>query len=131
MSADLFPRTACAPTGAEVARLLATGRFNLSTEYTAQADIDRMFAMTFGLDGYAREFHLRRRDRPDFVIGGCIAVEVKHMRAQRSAISRQLERYAEHPAITELVLATGLSVSLPPRIGGKPLHIVNMGQGWL
>ncbi len=127
---DPVPRTACAPTCEEVLRVLRAGRYRLSSEYAAQADIARDFLAAFGVDGYLRERALDRGSRPDFRVGG-IVVEVKHRIARPAAILDQLERYSTFDAVTAVILATGRTIGAPPSLNGKPLHQVNLGEAWL
>jgi hypothetical protein len=71
-----------------------------------------------------REFRLNKRDRPDFLIGGCVAVEVK-MRASGSEVLSQLARYAAHRRVKALVVATPRLSSLcgmPAEILGVPVR---------
>lgn len=71
-----------------------------------------------------REFRLDERDRPDFLVGGCVAVEVK-MRASGSAVLAQLARYAAHQRVHAIVVATPRLSSLsrvPDRILGVPVR---------
>jgi hypothetical protein len=74
----------------------------------------------------AREFQLDKRDRPDFLIDGCVAIEVK-MRASGSPVLSQLARYAAHDRVKALVVATPRLSSLsgmPAVILGKPVRMV-------
>lgn len=71
-----------------------------------------------------REFRLSPRDRPDFLIEGCVAVEVK-MRARGSAVLSQLARYASHRRVRAIVVATPRLSSLsgmPGEILGVPVR---------
>lgn len=52
-----------------------------------------------------REVRLNDRDRPDFVVGGQVVVEVK-LKTPRSVVVRQLGRYAEHDRVAAIVLAS-------------------------
>lgn len=52
-----------------------------------------------------REVRLSDRDRPDFLVERCVAVEVK-MRASGSAVLAQLARYAAHDRVHAIVVAT-------------------------
>lgn len=73
-----------------------------------------------------REFRLSKRDRPDFLVDGCVAVEVK-MRASGSAVLSQLVRYAAHDRVRALVVATPRLSSLagmPAEILGVPVRMV-------
>lgn len=79
-----------------------------------------------------REFRLNKRDRPDFLINGCVAVEVK-MRASGSAVLSQLARYATDRRVKALVVATPRLSSLsgiPAEILGVPVRVVALpGSG--
>ena len=71
-----------------------------------------------------REFRLSERDRPDFLVEGCVAVEVK-MRASGSAVLSQLARYANHRRVKAIVVATPRLSSLagmPAEILGVPVR---------
>jgi hypothetical protein len=127
------PRTPCAPiTGAKVAEVLAGSRLDLSAEHRTQADIERLFACEFGAERFDREHRFNAKDRPDFLVDGRIVVEVKRFRRTSTAAAlAQLERYAAHAHVAELVLATGHAVSLPGQVGGKRLFVVNLGEAWL
>lgn len=73
-----------------------------------------------------REFRLTPRDRPDFLVDGCVAVEVK-MRASGSSVLAQLARYAAHKRVGALVVATPRLSSLsgmPAEIFGVPVRMV-------
>ena len=125
-------RTACVPvTAAAVRDLLVAGRFDLSTEARTQADIDTLFAGSFGPGAYAREHRLGPKDRPDFLVGGSIVVEVKHFRASPLPTLRQLARYAAYPEIEAIILATARSMAAPPDLRGKLLYVVSLGSAWL
>lgn len=125
------PRTACAHLLPDVIVALTGSRFDLATEASIQRDIERVFLADFGAEGYAREFRLSARDRVDFLVAGCIAVEVKHRRAKAAPTLRQLARYAEHPDVTAIILATGCPMVLPGELNGKPVHQIGLGRAWL
>ena len=81
-----------------------------------------------------REFGLNDRDRPDFVVDRCVAVEVK-MRASGSAVLSQLARYAAHDRVRAIVVATPRLSSLtgmPDEILGVAVRPVALsGPGLL
>lgn len=77
----------------------------------------------------AREVGLGDGDIVDFLTNG-IAVELK-IKGSPKAIYRQLERYARHECVREIVLLTSRSMTLPPRIGAKPAHVASLSVGWL
>jgi hypothetical protein len=54
---------------------------------------------------FERECRLSERDRPDFLVGGRVVVEVK-LKTPRSVVLRQLGRYAEHARVEAIVLAS-------------------------
>lgn len=115
----------------DIARLLSQGRFDLSTETKCQADIETLLLASLPAGVVSREHRLSPADRPDFLVFDSIVIEVKVKGAGRAAIERQLLRYAVHPQVTGLVLATGVAMSLPDRLYGKPLAVVSMGRAWL
>lgn len=112
-------------------QLLESGRFDLTSEARTQRDIDQLLASELGPALYRREFVLGPRERPDFMVAGGIAVEVKHLRATPASILRQLKRYAAHDQVSALVLVTGRPVGFPCEVGGKPLRVVGTGAAWL
>lgn len=106
---------------------LAGLRLVVETERETQAAIAEKLEWS-GV-AFEREARLSLKDRVDFLVG-TIGIEVK-VGGQKRAILRQLERYATHEAIEMLVLVTNVAMGLPSRIGGKPLHVVSIGRGWL
>lgn len=114
---------------AAVCEAIASVRVNLSRETQTQADIEAELVRRFG-DRVRREHSLSPGDRPDFMVEG-VVVEVKIRGAQKRSIFRQLTRYAEHDAVTALILASGVSMGLPEAINGKPCYFVSLGRGWL
>lgn len=124
-------------TGADVAALLATGRFTLSPESETQAEIETFLAARLPLGcGLSREHRLSAANRPDFLIDGRIVVEVKVRGQSRREIARQLERYAAHDGVEAIVLATNVAMQTRAcgyagEVGGRPLYVVHMGRGWL
>lgn len=74
----------------------------------------------------AREVHLTGTDRIDLVVNGTVGVEVK-TQGTRSAIIRQLGRYAATGELTHLILASSkimLVKNLPAQIHGVPVTAV-------
>ncbi len=114
---------------ADVCRLIEHSRLNLSHEKDTQADLAAI------LDGagilYRREVRLSPGDIPDFLVGDGVAIEVKIKGAQKRSVYRQLCRYAEHDQVKAIVLATNLSMGLPPEINGKPTFYASLGKGWI
>jgi hypothetical protein len=113
-------------TGAELARALEAVKMDSTTEERLQAaiaaELDRLGIV------YGREVRLSRRDRPDFMVEN-IAIEVK-IAGGFSAVVEQLQRYAAHEDVHEIVLVSSrLQLATVPReLGGKPVHVaVQMG----
>jgi hypothetical protein len=80
--------------------------------------------LTLGKVRFEHEYQLSGRDRPDFFVEGLVVIEVKRNAAKDDVIL-QLGRYAEHPRVRALIIATPKSTSLigmPPAIFGKPLY---------
>lgn len=86
----------------KVVRVLRDHIF-VGDEKRIQGRIETIFAGA-GLE-FEREFRLSERDRPDFFVGGRIAVEVK-LKTPRRLVLRQLGRYAEHDKVEAIVLAS-------------------------
>ncbi|WP_241473836.1 hypothetical protein [Mycolicibacterium neoaurum] len=86
-----------------VAALLVEYTYRAARERELQDGIETVLRTS----GYRveREFQLSARDRPDFFIEGCVAIEVK-MRASESAVPSQLARYASDRRVKALVVAT-------------------------
>lgn len=107
-----------------VVQQLMSHTYNWMTEQELQDGIADVLGSRF--EHVKRETTLSQRDRPDFIIdidGTRIAIEVK-IAGARTAILRQLGRYAEHDTIDAVILASGrrtLLWELPETIHGKPL----------
>lgn len=71
---------------------------------------------------YEREKVLGPQDRPDFLIDGHIALEIKVKGSVAQAL-RQVNRYALHEQISSVLLvgSPGWLNRVPSSIGGKPL----------
>lgn len=117
-------------TARAVCEAIALGRVSLSTEKEAQAGIEGLLVAAFGREAVKREHRLSNADIPDFMVGG-VVVEVKVRGANKMATFKQMKRYAAYPEVTDLVLATSLSMGLTEDIGGKPAYYVSLGRGWL
>lgn len=114
----------------DVVRLLRRARLDLSSEKHLQEGIDSLLETT-GVR-FEREKRLSERDIPDFFVAGGIVIECKmRKKARKVDVYKQLHRYAEHDAVTALVLATNMSIGLPPEIVGKPVYVASLSKGWL
>lgn len=84
-----------------------------------QDDVDQVLSAA-GVT-FTREARLDARDRPDFLTTSGLAIELK-VAGGRSAVVRQLLRYAEHEEVTGILLVTSRSrhLGLPDLLGGKP-----------
>jgi hypothetical protein len=78
---------------------------------------------------FDREVRLSDEDRPDFMVDG-IAVEVK-VDGSLSAVTRQLQRYAQHKRVRALLLVTSLGrlANLPEELSGKPVVALSLLGG--
>lgn len=110
-----------------IVKLVEMNRCPLNDEKTTQERLGEVFKAA-GLN-VQREHRLSGADIPDFMIDGII-VEVK-IKGQRTAMLRQLLRYAEHADVHGIVLATSKSILLPDAIQGKPLRFASLSRAWL
>jgi hypothetical protein len=110
-----------------ILQTLRSRRYPLFDEKETQ----RAIAAAFAEDGIVveRERRLGTGDIIDFV-AGAFAIEVK-VKGQKTAIYRQLARYAKRPEIEAIVLASNLAMGLPQVIEGKPAFFVHLGKAWL
>jgi len=108
-----------------IAGFIRTGAYRIGHEALLQEDLERHFRN--GCIPYEREVRLSDADRVDFVVDGHIAVELK-IKESRRRILRQLERYAAHDVITGLILLSGVSMGIPARLNGKPVHFIHLGR---
>jgi hypothetical protein len=97
-------------------------------------DEDQALANRIGLD---REIHLAERklrghDRVDFLVGECVAVEVK-IDGSLGDVTRQIHRYAQSDRVKALVLISARHRldNQPTTMNGKPLRIVVLAGGFL
>lgn len=116
-------------TAAEIAQLLSRCRLDFSTEKRLQAGIEEILIRT----GYQfeREKRLSDADIPDFLIAGSIIIECKVRGARKMDTWKQLNRYALHGCVKAIILASNISMGLPPEIEGKPVYAASMSAGWL
>lgn len=107
-----------------VAGFLRQARYRMGAEALLHDDVERH--LKAGAIPYEREHRLGPGERLDFLIANRVAVELK-IRAQRKAIYRQLERYAQHDIVYGLVLVTASALGMPKEINRKPVYVVQLG----
>jgi hypothetical protein len=78
---------------------------------------------------FEREVPLSRKDRPDFLISGHLVVELK-VDGSGPAVTRQLQRYAQDPRVSGLVLVTTRQrhMRMPATLSGKPVACLFVGR---
>lgn len=111
-----------------IADLIRASKIDLSNEKQAQADVEHILIKAE--IRYEREVRLTDQDIIDFLIQG-VGVELKLKGARKKEVYRQLCRYARHPRIDVLLLASNLSMGLPATIEGKDVYFVKLGEAWL
>src|SRR4051812_24817436 len=103
--------------------LIRSTRLDLSSEKRAQADLEEAFKRA-GI-AFEREVRLTDLEIVDFMVEG-IGIELKLRQAGKKAVYKQLCRYARHPRVESLLLASNLSMGLPPSIEGKDAYFVKL-----
>lgn len=110
-----------------IMEFLSRRRFSLNHEKTLQGEMfDELTAGGFAAE---REVRLSDSDIIDILVDRT-GIEVKIKGAKR-AIYHQVERYAEHDRIDELILASNVPMGFPPEINGKPVYFLHLGRAWL
>lgn len=118
------------PVVADVIRLVQRSRLDLSSEKHLQEGVAEVLKAA-GI-AYEREKRLSPKDIPDFLIAGGVVVECKmRNKSKKMDIFRQLARYAIYPEVTAIILASNVSMGLPPEIEGTPLFAASLSQGWI
>lgn len=108
--------------------LIRSAKIDLSTEKRAQADVEQLLTQA-GI-AFEREVRLTESDIVDFMVD-YIGIELKLRGARKKEVYRQLCRYARHPRVGSLILASNLSMGLPGQIEGKDVYFVSLGEAWL
>lgn len=116
-------------TGAAIVQIIHGRMFTLSDEKHMQEQLEDV--LTDAGISFEREKRLSPGDVVDFLVDGGTAIECKLKGQRKMKIFRQLERYAAHEGVTEIVLVTNVAMGLPPTIGGKPAYYASLGRGWL
>ncbi len=110
--------------------LIRRSRLDLSSEKRLQEDLAGVLER--GNLAFARETRLSAEDIPDFFLPGGIVIECKMRgKARKIDVYRQLERYAQHDQVAAIILATNLSIGLPPSLCEKPLYFASLSAGWI
>ena len=96
-----------------------------------EVDLHALIARALNAAGipYAHEYRLAPRCRLDF-FAGRTAIEVKKGKPRPEALAKQLERYLAEETVREMIVVLQREVFLPPRIGGKPVYVVNVSRNW-
>jgi hypothetical protein len=111
-------------------RVIGRCRFDLSSEKRLQAGMEQVLR-NLGVR-FEREKRLNATDIPDFFIEGGIAVECKMKdKAKKMAVYAQVRRYAGHPEVKAIILATNISMGFPEQIEGKPVFLASLSAGWM
>jgi hypothetical protein len=78
---------------------------------------------------YEREYRLSAHDRLDFLVNS-VAIEVK-VQGARNEVIRQLHRYAEHVAVSAILLVTTKArhLDMPAKMCGKPVGVASLLGG--
>ncbi|MDM8356619.1 hypothetical protein [Pandoraea communis] len=117
-------------TAISLVRLLQQYRFDLSTEKHLQAEIEDVL-LKAGIV-FEREKRLSDRDIPDFLVAGGVVIECKiRDKSRKIDVFKQLQRYAQHPCVCSIVLASNMAMGLPADINGKPLYAASLSRGWI
>lgn len=124
MAEELFPAVA------QVIRSIQRSRLDLSSEKHLQEGVEQTLKEA-GIP-FEREKRLSAEDIPDFLIHGGVVLECKmRNKAKKIDIFKQLSRYATHPEVTAIILASNVTMRLPPTIDGKPVYTASLSHGWL
>jgi hypothetical protein len=103
-------------------------RLRATTEEELQRGLARV--LTDACVEHRRHEPLSADDIPDFMVGGA-AIELK-VDGSLASVTRQLHRYAQHAAVTEIVLVTTKARHrpMPASMNGKPVSVFWL-EGWL
>lgn len=106
-----------------IGRLLSNYRFNFSCEIELQNGIESVLKQSDMT--YKREYHLTKKDRPDFFvehIDGNIVLEIK-IGGTKNDLLRQISRYLQHERVNGVfVIGTTYWLNqIPDLLNGKPV----------
>lgn len=115
----------------ELVRSLSQPRFDLDDEKTCQQQMFDWLVEQFPERKIEREWRPDlSSDRIDFFVEG-VGIEVKMNRARPAEIVKQITRYAKHPRVSALIVASNRALKLPGKLSGKPVFGVSLGRAWL
>lgn len=109
----------------EVACAIECWNYNCSNEAELQEALLR--ALYEAGHDFEREHRLSERDRPDFLVAGCLVIEVK-VGGSVADLLRQLQRYASHDVVQGLLVVTTRSSlsNLPAELQRKPVRALRL-----
>jgi hypothetical protein len=111
--------------------LLAQFRFNFSTEAELQNGIDRVLRASTYQYTVEREHRIEGVGRLDFLVNGCIAIEVK-VDGSAAALMRQVARYASCEEIAGILVVTNRARHvMPESFNGKRVMVHSLIGGGL
>lgn len=97
--------------------------------FTEESDLQKGIAAALQANGIAfhREEALSARDRPDFLLDGGVAIEVK-IAGSLSDLLRQVARYLEHDEIRAVLVvgSPGWLNRVPETLQGKPVQSLRL-----
>lgn len=115
----------------ELVRSLSRPRFDLDDEKACQAQMHDWLVEQFPERKVERERRLGLGSSiADFFVEG-VAIEVKMNRARPADILAQIKRYAGHPEVSAVIVATNRALRLPATLSGKPVFGVSLGRAHL
>ena len=117
-------------TPSSLAQVFEGVRFRFASELDLQNGIEQLLQQR--KISYAREQALTAKDRPDFIIDGGIALEVKIQGSLAQAL-RQINRYTKHPDISSIVVIGSPSWvgQIPLTVGSKPVTSIRITESLL
>lgn len=75
------------------------------------------------------EARIAPRCRIDFLCGK-VGIEIKKGKVPGARLYSQCERYLASAELDALVLVSPNALTIPPRIGGKPVYIFSLNRLW-
>lgn len=105
-------------------------RFRFGSEVDLQNGVEQLLLRS--KISFAREKALTAKDRPDFLVDGGIAIEIKIQGTFAQAL-RQIDRYTKHESVLSILVIGSPSwiTRIPAAIGGKPVHTICITESLL